>query len=66
MNFKIEPPVKPETQTARMALNLTPTLKSRVAKQAKTYGVSANSMVCQLVDAGLRQLEKLQDEEEES
>lgn len=57
-SIKITPPAKPETQTARMALNLTPTLKERVFAGAAKYDTSANSLVCQLVAAGLDLLEQ--------
>lgn len=52
-NINIAPPVKPETQSARLQLNLTPSLKARVVEASRRYDVSANSLICQLIDGGL-------------
>lgn len=63
--INIAPPAKPETQTARITLNLTPSLKARVAAGALKYGTSSNSLICQLVDAGLTLLDQQEQEASE-
>lgn len=60
MTFKITAPVKPETQTARIQLNLTPSLKTRITAAAKAHDTSTNSLICQLVDAGLVSLAEME------
>ena len=62
MNLKINAPMKPEAQTARIQLNLTPTLKARVVAAAKRYDTSNNSLINQLIDAGLVALEEQEGE----
>lgn len=56
MNLKINAPAKAEAQTARITLNITPSLKARVTAAAKRYDTSNNSLINQLVEAGLNEL----------
>jgi predicted HicB family RNase H-like nuclease len=65
MNLQISPPVKPETQTKRIQLYITPTLKEVLTKVAGQYDTSVNSLIVQLLTAGLRALEEQQPEEGE-
>lgn len=57
-NINITPPQQAETQTERIMLTVTPTLKRRTVEAAKRYRVSMNSMIAQLVDAGITMLEE--------
>jgi predicted HicB family RNase H-like nuclease len=56
MNLQISPPVKPETQTKRIQLYITPTLKDQLTRAAGQYDTSVNSLIVQLLTAGLQAL----------
>lgn len=58
MSINIAPPEKPETQTERIQLNTTPRRKARLTAAAKHYGCSVNSLINQLSDGALVQLEE--------
>ena len=58
MSINITPPVKPETQTKRIQLMVTPSFKERLEIAARRYDCSLNSMINQLAAAALLQLEE--------
>lgn len=62
VTFDIQVPERPETQTERIQLLVTPTLKKRLDRAKKVYNVSMNSLIAQLVTAGLDQLDEVADE----
>jgi predicted HicB family RNase H-like nuclease len=61
MNLKISPPAKPETQTKRIQLYITPTLKDQLTAAATLYDTSVNSLIGQLITAGLTALKEQQE-----
>lgn len=58
MSINITPPVKPETQTERIQLMVTPSFKQRLFTASRRYDCSLNSMINQLAAAALLQLEE--------
>lgn len=58
MSINITAPVKPETQTARIQLMVTPSFKQKLTDAAARYDCSVNSLINQLAAAALAQLEE--------
>ena len=48
MSINITAPVKPETQTARIQLMVTPSFKEKLAAAAARYDCSVNSLINKL------------------